>query len=92
MTPRFENQVAVITGAATGLGEGIALRLATEGASVALLDRDGARLDVAVTTFQNLGFCAQGYLLDVAEEPSVQEAMKAVEKNLGAHAALTTRL
>ena len=84
MTRRFENQVAVITGAATGLGEGIALRLATEGASVALLDRDVARLDVAVTSFQKLGFPAQGYLVDVAEEPSVQEAMRAVEKNLGA--------
>jgi NAD(P)-dependent dehydrogenase (short-subunit alcohol dehydrogenase family) len=83
MARRFENQVAVVTGAATGLGEGIALRLATEGATLALLDCDSARLDKAVGSFQNFGFSAQGYMVDVAEEPSVQASMKAVETNLG---------
>jgi NAD(P)-dependent dehydrogenase (short-subunit alcohol dehydrogenase family) len=83
MAQRFENQVAVVTGAATGLGEGIALRLATEGATLALLDCDSARLHKAVASFQKLGFTAQGYLVDVAEEHSVQASMKAVETNLG---------
>jgi 3-oxoacyl-[acyl-carrier protein] reductase len=35
---RFENKVAVVTGAAQGIGAAIALRLAQEGANVAILD------------------------------------------------------
>ena len=81
---RFENQVAVVTGAATGLGNGIALRLATEGARVALLDCDSPRLDAAQIALQKLGFVARGYTVDVAEESSVQQTMKLVEKDLGA--------
>ena len=37
---RFDRRVAVITGAARGIGFGIAQRLASEGASVAILDLD----------------------------------------------------
>jgi len=42
----FEGQVAVVTGSASGLGEGIGKRLAREGATVALFDRDSDALDV----------------------------------------------
>ena len=38
---RFEGQTAIVTGAARGIGLGIARRLALEGASVAMLDIDG---------------------------------------------------
>ena len=39
---RFDRRVAVITGAARGIGFGIAQRLASEGASIAILDLDEA--------------------------------------------------
>ena len=39
MTKRFKNQVAVITGAAQGIGHGVALRMAKEGAQLVLVDR-----------------------------------------------------
>ena len=39
---RVQDQVAVVTGAAKGLGEAIALRLAVEGAKVILGDIDGS--------------------------------------------------
>ena len=41
---RFENKVAVVTGAARGIGEACAVRLLAEGASVVLADIDGERL------------------------------------------------
>lgn len=39
MNPRFQNKVAVITGAAQGIGKGVAERMATEGAKLVLVDR-----------------------------------------------------
>ncbi|MDD2546198.1 MAG: 1,6-dihydroxycyclohexa-2,4-diene-1-carboxylate dehydrogenase [Burkholderiaceae bacterium] len=39
MNPRFQNKVAVVTGAAQGIGRGVALRLASEGARLVLVDR-----------------------------------------------------
>jgi NAD(P)-dependent dehydrogenase (short-subunit alcohol dehydrogenase family) len=47
MAGRFEGQVAVITGAASGIGLAVAHRLAEEGARVALWDRDRAALEKA---------------------------------------------
>lgn len=39
MSKRFKNKVAVITGAAQGIGQGVALRMAKEGAKLVLVDR-----------------------------------------------------
>lgn len=80
---RFQDQVAVITGAATGLGEGIARRLATEGASVALFDRDAPRLQATLESFQSGGLKAQGYEIDVSNENSVRDGMEKVARELG---------
>ena len=49
------DHVAVVTGAARGIGLGIATQLADEGLTVALLDRDGAALDEAVTGLAGRG-------------------------------------
>ena len=44
---RFEGKVLVITGAAQGLGEGVATRAAREGGAVALVDRSPLVQEVA---------------------------------------------
>ena len=43
MVEQFADQIAIVTGAARGLGRATASRLAAEGARVALFDRDASR-------------------------------------------------
>src|SRR3972149_1491895 len=65
---RVQDQVAVVTGAAQGLGRAIALRLAEEGARMALCDIDGAGLDRTVADITAKGGQAFGLVGDVTDE------------------------
>jgi len=79
MANRFEQgQVAVVTGAARGIGFGIAKRLAQEGATVALLDRDAAALKDAVASLAGEGFEAIGVTVDLTDSSAVNAAMAEV--------------
>jgi 2-hydroxycyclohexanecarboxyl-CoA dehydrogenase len=74
-------QVAIVTGAAGGIGSAIAQSLADAGASVALWDLDGARAkDVAAT----IGRSAVGVEVDITNRASVEAALAATEGALGA--------
>lgn len=64
---RFENQAAIVTGAARGIGEAIARRLASEGASVMIADIDEA---AAQQTAESIGSGAVGQALDVTDPAS----------------------
>ena len=65
MTDRLEGKVAVVTGGASGIGEGIVRRFCAEGARVILADLDAVN-GVAVATDTGAEFCS----LDVADESS----------------------
>ena len=58
MNNRFENQVAVISGGAEGLGKGIARRIASEGGQVILFDINTALLEKTVAEFKADGLLA----------------------------------
>lgn len=73
---RFERgQVAVVTGAARGIGFGIARRLAQEGLTVALLDRDDAALAEAVNALEREDFRAIGATVDLTDSTAVNRAI-----------------
>ena len=81
---RYDGRVAVITGAARGIGFGIATRLAEEGASIAVVDLDeAAAADAAGRLSLVEGARAVGIGADVSDGPSVEAAMARVVEELG---------
>lgn len=80
---RFENQVAVISGGADGLGFGIAERIALEGGSIQLFDVNEKLLAKALKTLRDKGCNAEGYTVDISSESQVQQAMLDVVNNFG---------
>ncbi|HRI14176.1 MAG TPA: SDR family NAD(P)-dependent oxidoreductase [Verrucomicrobiota bacterium] len=83
MNPRFQDQVAIITGGADGLGKAIARRLASEGARLALMDRNPALLGQTATEFESCGWATATYSGDVANESDVERAFDAVASEFG---------
>lgn len=63
----LDGQVAVVTGAAQGIGRAIAERLAGEGARVLIADLDGAKAEAAAAGLAGQGEQAAGIALDVAD-------------------------
>src|SRR4051812_48204719 len=71
---RFENQVAVVTGAGRGIGHAIAVRLANEGARVASVSRSAANAQrTAEEINRTRSDAAKAYSVDVADHAAVQK-------------------
>ena len=81
MTGRHDGRVAVITGGAGGIGRAYALRLAREGAAVAVLDRADAA-DV-VAEVEHAGGTAIAVRADLTDAASVVAAQKEIAARLG---------
>jgi NAD(P)-dependent dehydrogenase (short-subunit alcohol dehydrogenase family) len=74
---------AVVTGGASGIGKAIALRLARDGADVAILDVDLAGADQVAKQLAAAGRRAVAAQADVASGPSVAAALERVRRELG---------
>ncbi|MES1222971.1 MAG: SDR family NAD(P)-dependent oxidoreductase [Bacteroidota bacterium] len=80
---RFKNKVAVVTGGAEGLGKGIAERLGSEGAILALFDINKELLEKTVAEFEDKGIKAAGYVIDISNEQQVAGAIEKVDSERG---------
>jgi NAD(P)-dependent dehydrogenase (short-subunit alcohol dehydrogenase family) len=79
----FAGKVAVITGAASGIGLSLALRAAREGMKVALVDIEQAPLAEAVAAIKALGAHTIAVHADVADAGAMQSVKVVVEAKLG---------
>jgi len=80
---RFENQVAIVTGGAQGIGLGIARRLGDEGARVALFDVKADRLRQAVDELEGADISAHAMTMDVTDEAAVNAAVAEMREKFG---------
>ena len=81
---KLEDKVCIVTGAARGIGEGIARRFIEEGARVAIadLDREAAEETAARLSAMGLG-TAIGVAMDVTNEQAVNDGVARVAKEWG---------
>jgi NAD(P)-dependent dehydrogenase (short-subunit alcohol dehydrogenase family) len=63
---RLQDQVAIITGAASGIGAGTAEVFAEQGARLVLVDRDGDRLEATAMEVEKSRTCSNQLLLDTS--------------------------
>mmetsp|Transcript_43710 Transcript_43710/g.52855 ORF Transcript_43710/g.52855 Transcript_43710/m.52855 type:complete len:257 (-) Transcript_43710:351-1121(-) len=80
---RLEGKVAVVTGASSGIGAGIALALAAEGAKVALAARNVDNLNAVKTKIEGAGGTALAVSTDVVKREDCKALVKATEDTFG---------
>ena len=73
---RFENKVVFLTGAATGIGEATAKRMAGEGASLYIVDVDKSELEKTAQDCRRLGANVESEICDVSDEDEVTGSVK----------------
>jgi 3-oxoacyl-[acyl-carrier protein] reductase len=76
--PTLEGQVAIVTGAARGIGRAAAVRLARDGARVAVFDKDAAAAEAAAAAIVDDGLAAEPHEVDVTDEAAIGAAVRAV--------------
>jgi 2-dehydro-3-deoxy-L-rhamnonate dehydrogenase (NAD+) len=79
----LSGKVAIVTGAGTGLGLGIARELALAGADIAVLERDAGSSETAASELAAHGVRARSYPTDVSDRAQVDAAFEAALRDLG---------
>jgi 2-keto-3-deoxy-L-fuconate dehydrogenase len=77
---RLDGRVAAVTGGGSGIGRSIVLRLARQGASVAVLDRDATAGGAVVGEARRQGAAAELFACDVSRAAEVEQAFALLER------------
>lgn len=84
MSSELKDQVAIVTGAGRGFGRAIAVRLAAEGAAVAVTSRTRAELDETVAQITVAGGRAHAVIADVTDRAQVEQVVSETRERFGA--------
>lgn len=79
----LEGKIALVTGAAYGIGFAIAEALADAGAKIAFNCRGQEHMDAALKAYEEKGIDAKGYFCDVTDEAQVKKMVAQIEEELG---------
>jgi len=80
---RFQNKVAVITGAAKGMGKQTAVDIAAEGGTVVISDIDTKALDQTMEEFRKAGYMAKGVQSDISKRKDVDALIADAKREFG---------
>ena len=80
---RFKKKVAIVTGAASGIGKATALRLASEGATVACVDVNAKGVRQTVKAIEAAKGNAKAYTCNLLDIASITKTVKAVVRDFG---------
>jgi NAD(P)-dependent dehydrogenase (short-subunit alcohol dehydrogenase family) len=81
---RLQNKCALVTGAGDGIGRGIAVRFAAEGAKVGMLDINAAGCEETATMIHKRGYGALPLPCDIRDPEQVKQAVSAMVEAYGA--------
>ena len=81
--PGYLGKVAVVTGAASGIGYAVAARAAAEGMTVVLADIDEGRLHDAAAALRGTGADVHSVWVDVSDRDSVTDLARRVRDDVG---------
>jgi meso-butanediol dehydrogenase/(S,S)-butanediol dehydrogenase/diacetyl reductase len=79
----ISGKVVLVTGAGQGIGKAIALRLASDGADIALVDLQRDKIDAVAAEIVALGRKAVAFVADVSQQQQMLDAVDYAEKELG---------
>ena len=74
----LHNQIAIVTGAGSGIGEAGAAIMAREGAHVVIIDRDAGRAQAAARRIRASGGSADSLAIDVTDDSALKDGIKSV--------------